>query len=94
MHKLTLAMTAERQAADKQCMVALSSKGHITKRVLQEIPMLARAAVGQHLIKMQVTVHFSLSHHVLPNVAVPAFDEHRLSYTVFHAFGTQKNICN
>lgn len=85
MHNLTLAAIAERQAADEQCLVALSSKGHITKRVLQEVPMLARAAVGQHLIKMQVTVHFSVPYRFLPNVALPGFAEHEVSYALFHA---------
>ncbi|KAL3160426.1 hypothetical protein ABBQ32_010748 [Trebouxia sp. C0010 RCD-2024] len=78
-------MYPERQAADEQCLVALSSKGHITKRVLQEVPMLARAAVGQHLIKMQVTVHFSVPYRFLPNVALPGFAEHEVSYALFHA---------
>ena len=53
-------VNAEEQPAEKQAVVVVSSKVHITKRLLQDIPMFARAAVGQSLLKMQVTENMFL----------------------------------
>ncbi|KAL0039987.1 hypothetical protein WJX79_001551 [Trebouxia sp. C0005] len=39
--------------ADPECIVALSSKGNATKRLVTTVPVFARAAAGHHLLKMQ-----------------------------------------
>ncbi|KAL0045087.1 hypothetical protein WJX82_007908 [Trebouxia sp. C0006] len=39
--------------ADSECIVALSSKGNATKRLMTTVPVFARAAAGHHLLKMQ-----------------------------------------
>ena len=64
-HIFTCLNAAEGRSAGSECIVALSSKGNVTKRILQSTPVFARAAAGKCVLRMQVMTAVLILHCML-----------------------------